>query len=57
MIYVCNNCGRLINELNTPGDEVNKDLVCPECSKDLQELLKRAKQIQSALLHLFKRTA
>jgi len=56
MIYVCSNCDRIINELNTPGDEVNKTLVCPECCKDLQDFLKKAKQIQSALLQLFERT-
>lgn len=54
MIFICNHCGKGINQLNTPGDEVNKDLICPKCSQDLQNLIKKAKEIQAALLDHFK---
>ena len=40
MIFVCMNCRKIIPELNTPGDEVNKNFLCPKCAKEVQELLK-----------------
>lgn len=39
MIYVCNHCRKVIPELNTPGDEVNNNFLCPKCAKDVQDLL------------------
>ena len=53
MIYVCNHCGLPINELRTLGDDVNKDLICPKCAKEIEDLLKNAKKIQLALLERF----
>lgn len=55
MIYVCNTCGKTIPELNTPGDEVNKDFICPKCSKEVDNLLTTAKAIHLSLASHFKR--
>jgi len=41
MIYVCCNCRKVITELNTPGDEVNRNFLCPGCAKEVNENLKK----------------
>ena len=43
MIFVCMNCRKLIPELNTPGDEVNKNFLCPKCAKAVNDDLKKHK--------------
>ena len=53
MIYVCMNCRKIIPELNTPGDEVNKNFLCPGCAKDVQDSLKRQKEALAEFIHSF----
>ncbi|MBA7495236.1 hypothetical protein ES702_05816 [subsurface metagenome] len=55
MIYVCAHCDREMMELKTEGDDLNHDLICAMCSHELDKLLKKAKEIQFALLNHFRR--
>lgn len=55
MIYVCAHCDRDMTDLKTDGDEVDHNLICASCSKDLLRLLKRAKEIQISLLYHFRK--
>jgi len=41
MIYVCNHCETEILELRTPGDEMNRNFLCPPCAKVVKEDLKK----------------
>lgn len=44
MIYKCNLCGKLMHELNTPGDEINSNFICPPCANDIKKTLAKVKQ-------------
>ena len=44
MIFVCNNCREVIPELNTPGDDVNKNFMCPKCAKEFKETLNKVRK-------------
>ena len=52
MKFFCAHCTEEIEHLETPGDEINSDLVCIPCSKKLGECIKKAKQdILNAIYH------
>lgn len=55
MIFVCNHCDTEMKELRTPGTGIDHSLICPNCSRDLNELLKKAREIQHYLMAHFKR--
>jgi len=55
MVFLCSHCGWEISRLKTPGDEVNTNLLCPQCSQDLLKLLKKAKEIQQLLERHFQK--
>ena len=44
MIFKCNLCSEEMHYLNTPGDEINNNLVCPRCANNIKETLKKIKQ-------------
>jgi len=39
-----------MHELSTPGDEINDNLICPDCAKDVKETLTKIKKLKSSLL-------
>lgn len=55
MIFMCTICGKRIRELETPGEGVNTDLICPACAKEIDNLLKSAKTIYYSLQKHFDR--
>ena len=51
MIFKCAWCKELMPFLNTPGDEINDSLICPECCKHIKEILKKAKKLKVSLIN------
>lgn len=49
MKYFCNHCFSEIPELQTPGEEINTDFTCPKCAKEMDNLLRSAREIQRSL--------
>lgn|GEM_PF-5037764 len=49
MKYFCNHCRKEIPELKTPGEDSNHDFTCPKCAKDMDNLLRSAREIQRSL--------
>jgi len=52
MIFECNLCGKPMHELNTPGDEINDNLICLKCAKRIKEAIDRIKKLRSSVLNL-----
>jgi len=44
MIFKCNLCGELMPYLNTPGDEINSNLICPRCANNIKKTLEIVKK-------------
>jgi len=49
MIFECNLCGKPMHELNTPGDEINDNLICPKCAKEIKQALDQIKKIKTSI--------
>jgi len=49
MIFKCNLCGKPLYELNTPGDEINDNLICPQCAKEIKQALDQIKKIKTSI--------
>jgi hypothetical protein len=45
MIYCCNLCNEQIENLRTPGDEINDNLMCPNCAEDIRQQLEKTKRM------------
>ena len=46
MIFKCAYCRDLMPFLNTPGDEINDSLICPDCAKDVKKTLDQLKKLR-----------
>lgn len=44
MKFICNLCEKPMDYLNTPGDEINDNLMCPSCADRIRDALKKTKQ-------------
>ena len=52
MIFNCNLCGDKMDNLTTPGDEINDNLICPKCAKQIMEAIHRIKKLRTSVLDL-----
>jgi len=52
MIFKCNLCGHEMKNLRTPGDEINDNLICPGCAKEIKEALDQIKKIKTSIHYL-----
>jgi len=52
MIFKCNLCADEMKNLRTPGDEINDNLICPDCANEIKEALDQIKKIKTSIHHL-----
>ena len=54
MRFFCADCGRDLMNLETPGEDNNRDLICPECANKVWSQI-RIRMLEQVLQEHFQR--